>query len=209
MMYWVFIETVRSFSFRSHEMIIEGLTGMGIDTGNHHRSKQSAGGMMNLISEVMHQSLITYLVKENKPFSFLSDGSTDSSGNHLLLIYIQTLENGRPVMYFYKCLRTAGETAKLLWKSIEDSIIEDDKLVPGFLNFFKNEAVSFISNGAATMRGTVKYGEIPHGENVLRYFYAFVGGKVESVHCMSHRLQLVYKDAVNKPRNKRLRFLSV
>lgn len=200
-LHWVYIETRQLFSFNSHSTIMEGLESTGTGLGNHHRSKHSAQNMMIFISETMHFLFLQNLVKEQKPFTLIADGSTDSSGNHIFLIYFQTLENGRPTVYLYRLIKTIGESARLIWQTVENAIDEDELICPGFKAFFKSKLVGLVTDGAANMREPLRHTEIPVGENFHKYLYMYLRRNIESVHCMSHRLQLSYKDIVNKPAN--------
>jgi len=89
--------------------------------GYNHFDRKSASRMATFISDEMHKTLIQHIVAKHSPVSIILDTSTDVGQNHYLIVYFQALENGFPVVYFYKLIKLdADETsAALFGKLIE------------------------------------------------------------------------------------------
>lgn len=66
----------------------------GLDMGYHHSERTSATRMVELISRVMHETMIDKLLSKNSPISIILDGSSDSSGRHYMIVYFHN-GNGR------------------------------------------------------------------------------------------------------------------
>lgn len=120
--------------------IMQWLDGRNIAHGAHHRERTSVSRMVSHLSNEMNKILLDQL-KNNRPklkcnpssrcteeeqvqdrlnqklgtipMSLLIDSLTDSSGNHVFVVLIQTLENDRVVVYYYKLLQVGfDETAE-------------------------------------------------------------------------------------------------
>lgn len=58
-----------------------------------------------MINSDMHRVLISYLIQKQLPVSIIIDAATDASQKHNLVVLVQTLENYKPVIYFYKFIK--------------------------------------------------------------------------------------------------------
>lgn len=69
-----------------------------------------------------------------------------------MIIYLQILEENVPTVCFYKLVGTSSDrTAKGLYKSIRDAMIEEER---DFFNYFKRNLVGYASDGERVMSGT-------------------------------------------------------
>lgn len=90
----------------------------GIDLGTHHYERSGWTSMTNHISEQMHEILIDTLIKAEMPISVIDD-STDKGNVHFKIVHFQTIENDRPVIYFYKLIETKSETGSAGFEALE------------------------------------------------------------------------------------------
>jgi len=192
----VYAEIKLAISMNSHPDIVELQKLNGVDLGTHHFDRTSATKIMESISELMHSTLIKSLKENNHPLSIILDTSTDAANNNFLLIYIRSIENNYPMTYFYRCLHITSETSESLFNVIKDAF-KQDKL----LEYFKEKAYGFVSDGAPVMLG-VRGG-------LSRLINGMTVNNLYNVHCMAHRLQLVTGHAFDEVNGFKQNFESV
>jgi len=100
--------------------------------------------MMELISEGMHSTLLESLKTNSNPVSIILDGSTSTDVVHFLVVLFQTLENNRPIVYFY-LLNQLGvqETARALPTTLLDAFNKN-----GLMEYLEKNLAGFGSDGA-------------------------------------------------------------
>uniref|UniRef100_A0A915KNL8 Transposase n=1 Tax=Romanomermis culicivorax TaxID=13658 RepID=A0A915KNL8_ROMCU len=137
--------------FLSYPKIVELQTMNGVYMGYHHYDRISASHMALVISEEMYKMLIQLLTSKQYPLSIIIDSSTDASQNHYLIAYFQALENGTPVVYFYKLVQLDVDeiAAALLNKLVETWNKEPHR----FTQHLKKNLRGYASDGAAVMTG--------------------------------------------------------
>lgn len=104
MMRTVYAETISEIAFTKHHTIVEMQQLNGVGLGSHHNGPDAAREITKLISSSFHTTLITNIVTTKKPCSWQFDGTTDTRNIPYLIVYIQTLEDGYPITYFYRLI---------------------------------------------------------------------------------------------------------
>lgn len=184
----VFIETKTNIPFDAHEDIVLLQQHNGIDMGLHHYSRTGAIEMMEVISSVMHKSLIDHLLSKNIPISIIIDGTTDSNAKHTLIVYFQAIEDSSPVVYFYKLIETTSDgTAQGLYKSLSEAIQDEER---DLYNYVKRNLVGYASDGEPVM-ASADNGLIA----IIRRDMA--ENPIYAIHCMAHRLHLAIRRSIN------------
>jgi hypothetical protein len=76
-------------------------------------------------------------VSNQKPFSLLVDSTTDSKNVPYLICFIQTIEDGYPMTYFYRLVELKeGESAEHTFNSFWSKVLEDNKINASFVTLF-------------------------------------------------------------------------
>ena len=144
----VYHEIMHGNSFNSHGPLVELQEFNGADMGTGCKSRTVVKKMTVHLSKEMHEEVITFL-KENEPdLSLIMDEGTDNWNNHYLSVLIQTIQNSRPVVFFYRLIHLfeAGETAADLKNALK-KVLEVD----GLWDYVKEKLVGLVTDGAATM----------------------------------------------------------
>lgn len=92
----VYIQIKAGISINFHTKLTKGMEALNLNIGSHHHSFNAASQMVSTISDTMHISLFESLIENKKPFSLLLDSSSDITGKHFLLVYIESLESNDP-----------------------------------------------------------------------------------------------------------------
>ena len=188
MMRTVFVETMLNYPISSHNSLVDLMKINGASMGYHHYERTSANRMLRLISNVMHDNFISFLRTnyegiDNPSLAITLDGSTDRHQNHCLIVYLQAIEENRPVMFFYHLLAIGtDETAEGLLNVLKAAFEED-----GITNIIKKNLISYVSDGAAVMMGV--------HEGLGKKLGRFVDHKLVEVHCLAHRIHLAIRRA--------------
>lgn len=180
----VFVLNKLSLTYSDHAGLVMLQKANGIDMGYHHYERSGCTKMSLFMSDVMHDTLIEYLMKNKRPISIIVDGTTDLSTIHYMIVYLQTIEDNMPVIYFYKLIELKAETGLAHFETIHTAF-ESEKV--GFVDYMKNNLIGFASDGAANNIG-VRNG-------FIAYLRRWVSKPVFAVHCMAHRLELVVEHA--------------
>ena len=135
----------------------------------------------------MHEILLTNLVKYSDiPISTILDSSTDNSGRHYLIVLFQTLEEERPIVYFYRLIHLdMDESADGLCNSLITSI-QNENL--DLYSYLKRNLIGFASDGASVMLGK--------HNGLIRKLEKNLNKKLFGIHCMAHRLAFSATKAV-------------
>ena len=75
-------------SFAKHPVLVANAKQMGVNLGIHHFHEAADQQKTEAISARMHSILLNFLVRENKEFSLIVDGSTDNTNVPFLICYI-------------------------------------------------------------------------------------------------------------------------
>lgn len=174
--------------FMSHNLIVNVVKSIGGNLGVHHYESTSAVRMAEVISKEMHETLRKSLISKKFPMSIILDGTTDMGLHHYLVVLIQTLEDNRPVMYFYKLIElVADESAEGQLNVLEREFKKDGD---DFFKYIKANMVGFGADGASVNSGRIAGLGKKLSNFISRPFPLF------QVHCMPHRLELAVKHAI-------------
>lgn len=158
----------------------------GIHVGGTYRNSVEARVFLHYIAQIEREKIRGRLQAASF-IGVMTDGSTDSSVKEEEMVYIRTSVAGTVETSFVGI--TAVEKADAVniscaVKEIMESVCSD----------WEDKVVAFSSDGAAVMMGA-KRGVITRLKENKPY--------VVGVHCMAHRLELSFRDAV-----KNIRFFS-
>ena len=113
-------------SFAKHPVLVAASEMMGVNVGIHHYHATADQLKTATISAGMHSILLSFLIRENNEFSLIVDGATDNTNVPNLICYIQSLEDGYPMVNFYRLKELAdGESAEAIYSSFKEKVEED------------------------------------------------------------------------------------
>ena len=145
----------------------------GVELGKLYQNIPGVHDMTLTISEVMKNKLFEFLKKNNNPLSLIIDAS--DAGYHYLSVMIQTIENNRPVVYFYELIKlTADESGKGLFNSLIEQLTKDN-----LLEFVQENLYGVASDGQSSM--------ISPEVGLIKYLSDFAQQPIYKIHCLSHR----------------------
>lgn len=183
----VYIEIKRNIPFEAHSALVDLQKFNGIDMGFHHFSRKSATTMTEVMSNLMHETLMKHLVAKNSPVSIILDGSTDISRTHNMIVYFLAVEDHTPVMYFYKLIECSlDQSANGFFIALKDAFSKEKV---DFIQYLKNNLIGYISDGAPVMLGK---------NGLISKIRSMVNQPVYSVHCMAHKLHLAITKSFDK-----------
>lgn len=188
----VYVINKLSLPFSDHNAFVELQKLNGINMGFHHYDRTACTRMTIDISNNMHDTLIAYLIKNNMPISIIVDDTTDVKNIHYKIVYFQTIEDVNPVVYFYKLVELKSGTGLGGFEALRQSWQSEEK--KEFYNYMQNNLIGFASDGASVNLG--KY------LGTAKYLKTWAKKPIFSIHCMSHRLELVIQHAFNKTMDK-------
>ena len=109
MMKVVYHELKLNIPIYHHPTLVNLMESLGANLGYHHYDTRGAWRMADHISDQMHLELMKFLKADTSPLAIVVDGATDPSQNHYLCIYIQTLHQNKPKVFFYRAaVRQSG-----------------------------------------------------------------------------------------------------
>ncbi|XP_052787904.1 zinc finger protein 862-like [Mya arenaria] len=167
----------RGRPLRDYKWLCECTEAHGVKLGDTYKNSQAALAFLTYIGTVEVQQTIA-TVRMSKSFSILLDGSTDLSGDEQESIYIRCSTNGKITERFCS-LRTPESTRSKDIHSMVNSFMEEHSLE-------KSKHIGLGSDGASNMTG-VKAGLAALLKN---------GPHFINVHCLVHRLELAFRDAL-------------
>ena len=189
MMKVVYHELKLNIPIYHHPTLVNLMESLGVNLGYHHYDTRGAWRMADHISDQMHLELMKFLKADTSPLAIVVDGATDPSQNHYLCIYIQTLHQNKPKVFFYRVPQLGSqETADGLKEAME-TVFEKD----GITQIIKDRLVAFVADGASVNLGR-------KGGLAIK-LEEFVGRKLVKVHCLAHRLNLAVRKVLTKDFN--------
>ena len=175
----VYTEVRTNVASLNHRLWVDLVRMTGSKVGYIHDTSKAAVKIVKSISKQMHYKLLSFMKSSSEPFSLIMDGSTDSGQTHHMIIYIQTIEDDRPVIHFYRLIQLSkDETSQGIFDSIRDKLKED-----ALECVFNTNFIGFGSDGASVMRGV--------NNGLEKKFRDKYNHRLFSIHCMAHRLNLV------------------
>ena len=179
----VFAEVTLNIPLASHPKLVDLMQQNGADMGYHHYDRRSTQRIVDFISNSMHRELLKTLNENSPDVSIILDGSTDPRQNHYLIVFLQAVEEYKPVVYFYRLIPLSmDETAEGLLKTLQESF-EEDRLT----KFMKEHLIGYAADGAAVMMGK--------HNGLAKKLSDFIGRPLLANHCLAHRIHLAIKRA--------------
>lgn len=180
----MYTEVKQNLPLDSHAQIVEMQKINGLDMGTHHYERRSATRMMQVVYKSMKESLVTHIQQTDYPLAILVDTTTDQNVINYLAVYIRTLENNVPRVYFYSLIHVESETAVQMKSYILESFKKD-----GLETAVKARLVGFASDGASVMTG--------ERGGLAKLIDDNADKDIYKIHCAAHKLQLAVGHCFN------------
>lgn len=155
----------------------------GVDIGQTYRNDKSCKEFIVAMAEVVRKDIEDDL-REAKFVSIMSDGSTDVSTIENEICYVHFAVRGRTQCLFLGLIPCEVADAKGIFDALLRSLKFDRLSQEEILK----KVVGFIGDGASVNTG--------HVNGVISLFRQNVSPAIVMVKCMSHRLELAFKDAL-------------
>ena len=132
----------------NHRPLVDTFESMGAYLGVKHYERTSAQQIAYFISQ-MHKKFLDHVKTSNYPWAVITDGSTDASANHYLVVLLVGLEKDLPKVYLYRLFKIeVAEDSQALTDILTNAFEQD-----GIDQQMKKHLVSFTSDGASVMLG--------------------------------------------------------
>ena len=169
--------------FRDFVWLCELDQAKGLDVGKkRYRNETAARTFTKYIAEDASKTL-TDDIKDAKFLSVTSDGSTDSSTKEQEIVFVRYAKGGK---IFTKFVATKSPRAPDA-RGIHEAIMKALKTINIDEDVLQRKLVAFGCDGASVMIGK---------KNGVAALLKHLQPSVIIVHCLAHRLELAYKDAV-------------
>lgn len=178
-------------SFRSNSIFMGGISYLGVDIGFKFRNPNFMYTLSSVLSSCFHKRLLEQLVREQKYFSLICDGTTNRNVPYLACL-VQTLEDSKPIVYLWGLLViTTGESGYNMKEDVRIRVQEDDAIVPGFEEYFKTHIIASVSDSASNMAGSTN--------SFYTHLSEYAGRNLALVKCGAHKLQRAILHAIDFP----------
>ena len=151
----------------------------GVTTGDTYINDKQCREFINYIADVERQKILQQL-SQAKFLSLLSDGSTDVGVIENEAVYARICINGEVKIFFLNIIAVPRANAEGIFNAIMKSLNKFDEEL-------KHKIIGFTCDGAS-----VNVGQIA---GVITFFHSLYAA-ILLVHCLSHRLELSFKQAV-------------
>ncbi len=143
----VYVELLADVALNQHRRFVNLQRMHNVDMGYHHDNRMGALRMIRCISDTMHKDLMTEVNIPNFPISLMVDTTTDSTNNHLMIVYLYFLRNNNPIVQFHRLIKIGfSENSESLYNLLIDAF-KNDKM-EGFL---RRNLIAFITDGYSTL----------------------------------------------------------
>ena len=120
-----------------------------VNMGFHHYERRSAQRIVDHITSEIRKDLIKGIKNSPAPVSIITDGATDSTQNHYLVVLLQIIEDNQPKVVFYRLLEikegeAANDLKDLLIKAFAQDNIE---------HYMKKWLTGYGADGVSVMMG--------------------------------------------------------
>ena len=105
----VYVEVKLNFPLFHHTELVKLFQMANVNMGFHHYECRSAQRIVDHITSEMRKDLIKGIKNFPAPVSIITDGATDSTQNHYLVVLLQIIEDNQPKVVFYRLLKSKGE----------------------------------------------------------------------------------------------------
>jgi len=171
-------------SFKEHSRLVKLQEKNGLSCGNILYSDHACIDIVKHIASEMCNEIVQHIIQSQSTFAILIDESTSCSNDQSVIVYVRTLYNNEPCVYFLGLLPLGGATAEEILQTLTN-FFTDKGLTHDILS---KQLIAFCSDGASTMMG--KYQGVA---SLLKGKFP----KIQVFHCMAHRLELAVKNAVD------------
>ena len=154
----------------------------GLDIGETYINDQACAVFVDNIRYVVHKREMADLAK-GKFYSITMDGSTDAATVEQEIIYIRFASVGTITTKFIRIVEPQNTTGEVLASVLEDTVTYVSQVVPDC------KFVGITCDGASNMLGVRKGAVVLVKKDHPGIFLN---------HCLAHRLELAYKDALKK-----------
>jgi hypothetical protein len=161
----------------------------GLAVGETYQNNKACLKFIETIAVTVQESTIN-LCDHAKFISFMMDGTTDISGDEQETIYIRTAQQGQVFTRFLAIGSPKSTCSDQLYEHVLETFKNTG--IDGYVE--QGKMVGFGSDGASNMTG-VNTGLTTQLKNDYP--------EMISVHCLCHRLELAFKDAIKIKKNKK------
>ncbi|XP_077980195.1 E3 SUMO-protein ligase KIAA1586-like [Glandiceps talaboti] len=157
----------------------------GVDIGHTYHNDKSAQQFLVAISEV-ERAKIESKLSQARYCSLLSDGSTDVSVVENEIVYVHFARRGIPHCYFLGLIACEVANAQGIYNAIMKALTFKDL----GKTEIQQKVVGFAGDGAAVNTGKIN--------GVIAQMRNHISPAIVMVQCLSHRVELAFKDAMKK-----------
>lgn len=151
--------------------------------GTTYTNQKACGIFIDTIASVDKEDVVA-LIKSASYFSITMDGSTDISTTEQETLYVRTVCNGEITSKFLKIAEPESTTGRDLFKLVQSTVEELD-----LVEITNEKLVGFTCDGASNM-----VGRLQGAATLLKNVHP----ALVIIHCLAHRLELAYKDAIKR-----------
>ena len=158
----------------------------GYEVGSTYRNNQAGSVFMDYIADIEQENVVK-TIKDSNFFSITMDGSTDIGTVEQEILYVRTVLKGEITSKFLKIDEPESTSSQNLYNVVK-ATIHDLGLIASM-----GKLVGFGCDGASNMLGCKK-----GLAKLLKDDYP----STVVIHCLAHRLELAFKDAVKQSASK-------
>ena len=152
----------------------------GLPVGKTYRNDKQCSSFIKSISAV-ERAKISDEIKDAKFLSVLTDGSTDVATIENEVIYARACTGGKVHVYFLEMHAVKRANAQGIFSSIKLALNSYDENA-------ENKLVGFACDGASVNVGS--------SSGVIALMHDKISHSIVLIHCLNHRIELAFKDAV-------------
>jgi len=179
-------------SFEQHPTLMTLVEYYGITDIQHHRNVRSPAIFIKYVSNDMQETLVKHLESTELlvPMSIIVDTSTDRIGQDYLVVLVQSLENDKPVVYFFGIYIMGVDVSSKGYKEVILNAFKPHEKLYEFMR--QGKLVALTSDGASVFSGK-KDGA------VVQLSHELFGNKEQlyRTHCLAHKLNLAARKMVS------------
>ncbi|XP_062580077.1 zinc finger protein 862-like [Saccostrea cucullata] len=155
----------------------------GIDVGQTYRNVNSCKEFLVSIAAVERKK-IEHNLRDAKFCTIMSDGSTDVSVIENEIVYVHFALKGKIHCYFLGLIECEHANAEGIFDAIFKAVDFED--IPKSEMY--NKIIAFAGDGASVNTGEIN--------GVISHFRRNINSNILMIKCVSHRIELAFKDAM-------------
>lgn len=163
--------------------------GANVGVGPVMHGRGAVVNMIKFMSDEGFSRIKNYLVDTQAPFTFILDGASDKTHNHYMSLFIQSIEGGHTIPYFFGLIHgDKSSTAENQLRLIKEWLSQQG---PNFEEYFKRQIIGVSSDSAPVMKKLHRliqawyFEENPDSNRTLVQTY-----------CLAHKLNLASRSAL-------------